>query len=246
MVIPILQKDLLILPLCLSGIYNCITNIIQGIYIVSPNDKKIIDFCKENNLVFVDESTLFDFTPKDINLIIKGREQDRSGWLFQQLIKLSGEIGTCDNYLCIDADHILIRPHVFITDKEMPVFYKSAEYHKPYNDNLQKLIGVKKFSFLSYVVHKMCFNRAKIKELHNLLERNANGKSWVQVIIDNYDRTQWSGFSEFQLYGHFIKNKTERSWKSHSLRYEKLGTYEELRKRYSKWYASVTFPSYKN
>lgn len=249
-IIPVLQKDLRILPLCIEGVRHCVMNAIKDIYIVAPHDEVIISYCRENGLVYVDESEVFSFTPKELNLKVRtgreGRERDRSGWLFQQFIKLSGRIGACSNYLCIDSDHVLIRPHVFVTDSGQPVFYKSREYHKPYTDNISKLIGIRQFSFLSFVAHKMCFNKDRIEELHKLLESNAGGRTWTQVVLDSYDRTQVSGFSEFQLYGHFVKEKIERPWLAHSLRYGKIRPYDELRRRYSRRYASLTFPDYKN
>ncbi|WP_118291671.1 MULTISPECIES: DUF6492 family protein [Phocaeicola] len=245
-VIPILQKDLKILPLCLEGVRRCVVNQVKDIYIVSPRDERIIEFCKDRELVYVDEASLFDFSPKDMKLMVGNDKRDRSGWLFQQFIKLSGKIGTCENYLCIDADHILIRPHVFLTTKGLPVFYKSSEYHKPYTDSVEKLTGQKHFAFLSYVAHKMCFNKTKLKELHRVLEEKEEGKTWTQVIIDSYDRREGSGISEFQLYGHYVDRKIERPWLEHDLLYDKLEDYAELCKQYSHRYASVTFPEWMN
>lgn len=67
---------------------------------------------KEHHLIFVDENEVLPITKKDINYICKdGR--DRSGWLFQQLLKLAGNIGTCENFITIDSDHILLKPHTF-------------------------------------------------------------------------------------------------------------------------------------
>lgn len=245
-VIPVLQKDLGILPLCLEGIRECVRNKIKSIYIISPDDERTKDFCVAHGLIFIDEAQVLNFKKTDLNLMVCDNTIDRSGWLFQQLIKLSGCVGTCDNYLCIDADHILIRPHVFVVADGRPVFYKSAEYHKPYLDNITRLTGIDHFSYLSYVVHKMCFNREKIAKLHEMFERNANGKQWWQVVLESYDRRQKSGFSEFQLYAHFVESKIERSWQAHSLKYEKMDTYDNLRRRYSSRYAALTFPSFKN
>lgn len=243
-VIPILQKDLKILPLCLEGVRHCVVNHVKDIYIVSPWDARIVEFCKDQKLIYVDEASLFDFSPQDMKLIVGNH--NRSGWLFQQFIKLSGKLGTCENYLCIDADHILIRPHVFLTAKGLPVFYKSSEYHKPYIDSVKRLIGQNHFAFLSYVAHKMCFNKTKLKKLHQMLEEKGKGKTWTQVIIDSYDRREGSGVSEFQLYAHYVERKIERPWLEHDLLYNKLEDYEELCKQYGHRYASVTFPKWMN
>ena len=127
-VIPIVGKDLRILPLCLEGVYHCVAHPIQQIYIVAPAQDEIVCFCEEHGLQFVDEREVLGFGPKELNLQIQnsdGSQSNRSGWLFQQLIKLSGRVGTCQHYLCIDADHVLIRPHVFLTQDNKTVFYMS-------------------------------------------------------------------------------------------------------------------------
>ena len=87
-VIPIIAKDLHILPLCLEGVRKCVAHPIQEIYIVAPAQQDILDFCKEHRLQFVDETSIFGFSPKELNLQYiseKSEVRDRSGWLFQQL-----------------------------------------------------------------------------------------------------------------------------------------------------------------
>lgn len=245
-IIPILQKDFKILPLSLKGIRKCVVNRVKNIYIVSPKDELIMNFCEQEKLIFVDENSLFDFSPCEMHLTVENGKRDRSGWLFQQFIKLSGKIGTCDNYLCIDADHILLRPHVFLSQGNIPIFYKSQEYHKPYTDIITRLIGLRKFSLLSYVAHKMLFNKKNLADLRQCIEQDSNGESWTQIIIDKYDKTEGSAFSEFQLYGHYVKDKIERPWLHKGLPYTRIDTYENLSLQYSKHYASITFPDWIN
>ena len=166
-VIPLVAKDLRIFPLCLEGIRNCVPHPIKDIYIVAPPQDEVIQFCKQNGLVFVDESSVFGFNPKEINLKIKwsdGTVRDRSGWFFQQLLKLSGKVGTCRYYLCVDADHVLIRPHVFLTEDYKTVFYMTYEYHQPIIDHLHRFLPNLTLDNLSYVDHKMLFDKEQLKK----------------------------------------------------------------------------------
>lgn len=245
-VLPIIKKDLTILPLCFEGIRTCVVDPVRDIYIVAPEEKEIVDFCKEHNAIYVNEKDVLGISPKDISLIIKdekGNIMDRSGWLFQQLLKLSAKIGTCNNYLSIDADHILIAPHTFISNDNLPVFYMSSECHDAYYRNIKELIGLSKLSSLSYVAHKMIFNKTNLKELHKYIEENTR-KNWIEAIIDSYDRKEGAGFSEFELYGNFVHNKILRPWKQHALTYKSLDTYGSLKKKYCKKYNSITFSAY--
>lgn len=248
-VIPIIAKDLHILPLCLEGVRHCVSHPIEQIYIVAPAETAILQFCQEHGVQFVNEASIFGFPPKALQLIIRdsqGRTRDRSGWLFQQLVKLSGKVGTCRHYLCIDADHVLIHPHVFLTDDERTVFYMSYEEHQPYYDNINRLIPTlssKGLSPLSYVAHKMLFDKEQLQILHQKLT-GQYGLPWIETIVQSYDRQCHAGFSEFELYGNFVTHKVLRPWLQKRLPYHKLADYDTLQRKYSNSRWSLTFPDY--
>ena len=245
-VIPIVGKDLRILPLCLEGVYHCVAHPIQQIYIVAPAQDEIVCFCEEHGLQFVDEREVFGFGPKDLNLQIQnadGSQSNRSGWLFQQLIKLSGRVGTCQHYLCIDADHVLIRPHVFLTQDNKTVFYMSYEEHQPYYDNIHRLLPNLVLDKLSYVDHKMLFDKQQVERLHQALTQGT-GLSWTDVVLKSYDRSSFAGFSEFELYGNFVVDKVQRPWLQKRLPYKKMADYDTLQRQWSRSRWSLTFPDY--
>ncbi|MBO5613457.1 MAG: hypothetical protein J5905_03025 [Prevotella sp.] len=245
-VIPVIAKDLEILPLCLEGVRRCVAHPIKNIYLVAPDEEKIRSFCDRNGLVFVDETSVLGIKPKDLNIMVDGR--DRSGWLFQQLIKLSGKVGTCDRYLCIDSDHILVREHVFVTEEGKTVFYMSYEKNEPYYRNIHRLFPEIKMAGLSYVAHKMLFSKDVLRRLHeDLAERGGGGKTWIEVIRDNYDCNCFADFSEFELYGNYMteERKVRRPWLQKLLRYKDLADYDTLYKRWNKRRMSLTFPAYR-
>lgn len=248
-VIPIISKDLDMLPLCLEGVRSCVSHPIAQVYIVAPDRPEIRDFCLAHDLVFVDEASVLGFAPRDIGLDFRfpdGRVVHRSGWFFQQLIKLSGAVGTCEHYLCIDADHILVSPHTFLTEDGRTVFYMSHEMHEPYYRNIRSFFPQLALADLSYVDHKMLFSKRQLQVLHRSLEA-ATGKPWVQAILDGYDRTQVSGFSEFELYGNFMPEaqKLLLPWRQKLLRRHQLADYSALRKAWGGRRLSLTFPEYR-
>ena len=249
-VIPLVAKDLKIFPLCLEGIRHCVPHPIKNIYIVAPPQDEVKKFCEDNGLVFVDESSVFGFNPKDLKLHIQwsdGTVRDRSGWFFQQLLKLSGNVGTCRYYLCIDADHVLIRPHVFLTEDRKTVFYMTYEYHQPIIDHLHRLLPDLKLDNLSYVDHKMLFDKEQLKKLHEAIS-HYSGKPWLGTAIESYDRTLStpSAFSEFEIYGNFVQDKVQRPWLQKRLPYSKIADYETLQRKWSRSRWSLTFPDYIN
>ena len=244
-VIPVIAKDLQILPLCLEGVRHCVAHPIQDIYLVAPADDRIVSFCRQHGLQFVDETSLFGFSPKDLDIQVRdshGKVRDRSGWLFQQLVKLSGRVGTCQHYLCIDADHVLIRPHTFLTADGKTVFYMSYEEHPPYYENIHRLLPDLPLSTLSYVDHKMLFDKEQLERLHQAL----GGSEWIKTIQDSYDRTCHAGFSEFELYGNFVQEKVLRPWLQKRLPYNKMADFASLQRRWSTSRWSLSFPDYIN
>ena len=198
----------------------------------------------------MEESSVFGFNPKELKLHIlwsDGTVKDRSGWFFQQLLKLSGNVGTCRYYLCIDADHVLIRPHVFLTDDRKTVFYMTYEYHQPIIDHLHRLLPDLKLDNLSYVDHKMLFDKEQLKKLHEAIS-HYSGKPWLETAIESYDRTLStpSAFSEFEIYGNFVQDKVQRPWLQKRLPYSKIADYETLQRKWSRSRWSLTFPDYIN
>lgn len=248
-IIPVISKDLAIIPLCLSGLRANIPHIISEIYIVANSTDGIVqEFCRKNKLQFIEEREILGYGPTEIDLKIGHDLKDRSGWLFQQLLKLSGRIGTSEHYITIDADHVLLRPHTFITADGNSVFYQSYEHHLPYYDNIRRLIGFDPIGRLSYVSHKMVFKRDNVSNLHRLIETSNPGKSWDQAIIDSVDRNEISGFSEFELYGNFVpeNQKICLPTLNHHLSPASATSLDAIKSRYGHFFRSVTFPDYKS
>jgi len=242
-IIPAINKNLDTLPLCIQGIRSCVTQKISNIYVVAPKNNEFLKLCEKENVIFIDENTVLGYSVKDIQIIAGGI--DRSGWIFQQFLKLSGTIGTERYFLVCDADHILLKPHCFITKSNKFIFYKSTEYHSPYYSNMQKLIGIKRKDHLSYVSHKMIFDKVILAELKNKIEKK-HQMSWDKAIIMSLDTSTASPFSEYEMYGHYVskKNKINKPWGNKNLNNREISPYAYLQKKYAENYFAVTFPKH--
>lgn len=87
-IIPTIAKDYALLEVMISSLKK-IEQTIDKIYIVSRPEQEIINFCRNNNYVFIDEKSVLGYGKDKIEY--KSHGHDRSGWIFQQLIKLSGD-----------------------------------------------------------------------------------------------------------------------------------------------------------
>lgn len=243
-VIPFLNSDSKTLPLCIEGVRRCVNHKIGKIYIVSPSQDLPQELCGSDDIICVDESAVLGYGPDSVSFITDTGE-DRSGWIFQQLIKLSGAIGENRYFLVIDADHILLRPHTFISADGRYVFYRSSAHHVPFYENMEYLTGVNNYGFFtfSYVTRKMIFDKVMLEKLRAALSEK-NNKPWDKAIIDSLDSGELAPFSEFELYGNFIPDymKISLPWRCKSLSSARLSSYENLAVRYGTRHLSLTFP----
>lgn len=246
--IPVVAKDLDVLPLCLEGLRANMSNKLGEIYLVSPDDDKVKQFAQAYALQWIDELSVLGYGKDQVDYQKDGR--DRSGWLFQQLIKLSGNVGTNRYFITIDSDHILLRPHTFLTPDGKCVFYRSKEYYRPYYLTMQHLLGQYPRQWFSHVAHKMIFDKQQLESLHRLIESHANGTSWDHAIVRLLKKADYdASFSEFELYGYLFpkERKLSVAWRQKMLRKGADGqmpSYSQLRHKYGWWSRSVTFPAY--
>ena len=198
-VIPCSLDDIPMLRLCIEGLRRNV-NEIGKIIVIGKDCSPFRMFCKKNWLFFVDEVEFMGYGKDDINIC----RPRRAGWLYQQLIKLNAaNLVQSDNFLVMDADHVLLKPHTFISDGKWN-FYTSEEYHKPYFLAINNLFNGKydKICEKSFISDKMVFNKSMLAAMKDEIEKCCK-ESWDKAIINNYVNSN-SGFSEFETYGTWV------------------------------------------
>jgi len=245
-VIPTIEKDFGLLGVVIDSINKNIEHPINNIYIISKINTELINFCKQKQIILVDEETILGYSKKNINYISNGI--DRSGWLFQQLLKLGADkITECENYLVIDSDTVLINKHCFLKNNKF-ILFESSEYHKKYFETYKKLLREDARHNLSFISHMMLFNKDVLISLKNKIEESTN-KKWDEAIIELIDNSDGSYFSEFETYGNFLVEQKDvkiifAPFYNKHLKENISMNYEELAKKYSNNYNSVSFHNY--
>ncbi|MFD2370956.1 DUF6492 family protein [Brevibacillus sp. GCM10020057] len=200
--IPAIAKDLGTLPYVIDSIRKQVKHPIGKIMVVSPPSKRIQALCRRKNCIFVNEKRVLPIAKKDIRYQTK--RANRSGWLLQQLLKLAGgKLTKRRYYLVIDADTILIRPHIFLVNGKT-VFYCRNWSRPEYFRTYRKLLGVKPAAKRSFVAHYMLFDKAKLSHLKRKIEARHKTR-WYWAIIKKTNKKSYAGFSEFETYGNFVK-----------------------------------------
>jgi len=247
--IPAIKKDLQVLPLTIRSVRKYLKHPVGNIYIVGPDDSEIISFCKKNNCVFQDEDGVLPIKLADVRKIkYKVGGWDRSGWIFQQLLKLNaGRICSEKNIYVIDADTVLVSPQRF-ENAGKKILLASDEFHAPYFETFKRIFKYNTLANFSFVAHQMLFDSTRLKELRKDLEKKNPGKKWYAVILDNLNLKEISSFSEYETYGNWMLRNhpaeiTLEYWFNKPLSGNKLKNFRFNLEKYSRC-RSVSFHSY--
>ena len=244
-VIPVGERDLGVLPSTIEGLRRYLKHPIGRIYVVGRPTRSVEGLCDHMAVSFVDEADATRVRREQLQYKVGG--VDRSGWLLQQFVKLSGdEIARSEAFLVADADTVLLRPQVFEHRGKL-IFNHSVEYHHPYFAAYRKLLGAEPPSALSYVSHGMVFKKGTLKHLKKTLELR-HGKPWERAILDTLDFDTRSNFSEYELYGNFYMSLklpiSHAYWHNVSLPREDLEHLTEVRSRWEDRRKSASFHDY--
>ena len=169
------------------------------------------------------------------------------GWLFQQLLKLSGEEFTeMKDYIVIDSDTLFVEKTSFKKDGKY-IFFTNEEWHWPYFTNFEKIFGYKVKSNLSLTSHMMIFNHDKLREMKKELETK-HEKKWYDVYISTSSAEYRSCISDYDTYANWMICNHSEIVESIPL-YNKglsrnlLNNYDSLIDQYSNKYKTISFHS---
>lgn len=197
--IPLIEKDLTVVPYVIDGIRNFVMHPIGDIYIAAPESASIKELCERKGYKFIFEDSILPLDKKDLY---------GGGWMLQQLIKLSCDtIGSNNHFLIADADTIMISPHPFML-KDKIIFYCDDLYWdcKSIFEHFRRLTRLNPVAHVSLINHYMFFSRTYLAELKRWIE-SIHGKPWYQAIVDTVDHNSSVPFSEYETYGNFMLNK---------------------------------------
>lgn len=196
-VIPVIEKDAATLVLTIESVRANILQPIKNIYFIAPESKILRQIATEKNCIFVLEDGV---------LPVFSKNTQRKGWIKQQYLKLNSDtVATCEHFLIIDADTLLIRPQIFVT-KDKEVLNILHDYWFKRKQMVKIALGFNKFHNLDFTSHHMLFSKTKIHALKQHLQ-NMHGKPW-QDALDSLDIPEGS-FSEYELYGNFVAQRFE-------------------------------------
>lgn len=149
------------------------------IYIVTKRIlfDKIKRYVHDDDWQLIDENTMvagLSFNEVFGYLKKKGCDSvNKVGWYFQQFLKLAFALTSyCKGYyLTWDSDTLPISELHFFQDGQ-PLFTMKKEYHRPYFNTLQRLIGLDKTSSKSFIAEHMIFKPEFVCEMIEEISQN--------------------------------------------------------------------------
>lgn len=242
-VMPTVIKDHSLLSESIRSLRTNLAHPIKNIYIISKDNPSIKEFCDKEKCIFVDEASVLGYGKEAIDYTVDNL--DRSGWIFQQLLKYAGDkFAAEENYLVLDSDTILLRPHTFIHDGRF-TFFQSEEWHMPYFQAFKKMFKIEAPHKLSSVTHMMIFSKKKLAEMKAEME-SIHGTSWDKVFMSTIDPHEMSCVSEYETYANWMKVRYPKEVMTAPFYNKSLGRdaflpLPDLMKKYAGTYQSVSF-----
>lgn len=167
-------------------------------------------YCEENNVVLLDECKLIpNLTVKKVRELVDSHftEPMRAGWYFQQFLKMGFALSEYakDYYLIWDADTFPTTPLQFFDEHGRMLFTQKDEYHRPYFETMQRLMGLGKTVEFSFIAEHMMVKTNYMRELIHTIEKSEiKGDYWFEKVINAIDPSSILGFSEFETYGTWV------------------------------------------
>jgi FkbM family methyltransferase len=242
------EKDMQALRFAIPAVRRFLLHPIGKVFVMARDSPQFRQLCREHECEFVDEDAVLPIT-KNYFRYVDRKGRDRSGWLFQQLLKLNADtVAGEEHYFVIDADTVLIRPCALKRRGKTVLFCTEREFRHPYYEALRKLLGNDRRFPASFICHQMLFEKSKLRQMKAVVERLA-GKAWWQAILDAVDTSEPSCFSEYETYGNFLaanypKEIDVQRFSSLALPARELSRLRNVEQRLSLEYQSISFHAY--
>ncbi len=224
----------------------------ERIFLVAGTETlEAISRWKLSQLILLDEDTIVPGVKlqflRDM-LAAAGRDPNRAGWYLQQFVKMgmAHRDELHEHYLVWDADTVLLRPFELYTDAGQVLIpswgIPMLEY---YRAMAERLLGQPVAPGVSCIREQMMFRKSWMLELLDRIESvGGAGEPWAtRVTSDALNRTKperWAeyklrglfedyngiwdfGFSEFELYGSFVRLHHQEEVEFREFRTERHG-----------------------
>jgi FkbM family methyltransferase len=157
---------------------------------------------------------------------------ERRGWYLQQLIKLAAlkRASKLDRILIWDADTIPLREISFFDSQGNCRYFFGAEYHLPYFENIDRLLGLDKAHLGSFIAQNFPITGNQIESFFSYLGQR-HSTTWWNAVLDSINFDEWSGFSEYETLGTFVSHLEDKPLAAQSGTWSRSGIQARVSKQ---------------
>lgn len=185
-------KDYTKLPFCVEHLAANVFPKIQKIFVVTPTRINL----KSKNLEIV------NFLDNEVVDYDRSRIQYRPNWQFSQYLKLFQNVTEEEQYLVVDADHMLVSNFNIYNEEKKPYFFLTNDQNaREYFNFSEKVFNVKRTYNHSFISEIMLFDKHIVENMIMGVGHNRN--SIYDFMSSNTDRN--CHLSEYELYGNYVE-----------------------------------------
>jgi len=136
-------------------------------------------------------------------------QSKRAGWIYQQFFKIQGAIDSRKDRIALwDSDTVPLKKINFFDDKLRARFYTGDEYHPPYFDMINCILGCTKSCDKSFIAQSIPFRRQLILDLCKDIENRTGISDWKLGILSCMrSELGESPFSEYETIGTYAMSR---------------------------------------
>lgn len=248
-VIPCVEKDREILDLCIDGIRKYGNNIRRVIVVSKKPLTDKAEWFSETAYPFSLQEVALALSKENPTTGLFVQSGDRTGWYFQQLLKLYAPLVIPDissNVLILDADVIFLNRVDFLNANHAGLYNPGEEFHLPYFEHGARLIPGFHKCFMPYsgISHHMIFQRSVIDALFAEVESYHSRPFW-KIFCELVDPQHLleSGASEYEIYFNYVFLHTNQV-SIRKLNWKNIVNLKEVRKLKKRGYDYIAIHSY--
>lgn len=188
---------------------------IQSILRNNTNSKIIVLTKTENTNLFInpnttilDEDKIIDGLSFDsIRVYLKSLfdSTERTGWYFQQFLKMAYSLISEGDYIIWDSDTFMLKNISFVVNNQQILYYKNVIEHESYKRTFNSLLpDVTFIKDRSFVNEIMYVDKSVMIDIISSIESRFS-KPFYQAILDNICSSDYfAGFSEYATYSNYV------------------------------------------
>ena len=184
---------------------------LKSLHVIAParDCGRISDRLGRRATVISEDGFIPGMSLADLRELNRPHFPQAAGWYFQQFLKLQFAFQDPgdDYYLIWDADTVPLRPLEFFDQQGRMLLTRATEHHPPYFATYQRLLGESPNREFSLIAQHMVVQKSVARELlAQIQQRTDDGQNWAWAIMENLLPQGDNLFSEYETYGHYLKN----------------------------------------